>query len=73
MRTGEMRQGLRNRATGAETLIYLASSDDASVVNAKGLYFNKCKVAKPGAEACDVESARRLWEVSEKLAADKTI
>jgi NAD(P)-dependent dehydrogenase (short-subunit alcohol dehydrogenase family) len=53
---------------GAETIIYLASSPDESVVKANGLYFNKCKVATPTAEARDAESARRLWEVSEKLA-----
>ena len=53
---------------GAETIIYLASSRDESVVNANGLYFNKCKVATPTAEARNAESARRLWEESEKLA-----
>jgi NAD(P)-dependent dehydrogenase (short-subunit alcohol dehydrogenase family) len=58
---------------GAETLIHLASSGDASVVNANGLYFNKGKAAKPSAEACDIESARSLWDISAKLAADKKI
>src|SRR5450432_4119745 len=53
---------------GAETIVYLASSQDESVVKANGLYFNKCKVATPTAEARDAESARRLWEASEKLA-----
>jgi NAD(P)-dependent dehydrogenase (short-subunit alcohol dehydrogenase family) len=53
---------------GAETIIYLASSQDPSVVNANGLYFHKCKVATPTAEARDAQSARRLWDESEKLA-----
>ncbi len=52
---------------GAETIIYLASSSDADVVNANGLYFNKCKVATPTEEARDADSARRLWEESKKL------
>ncbi len=53
---------------GAETIIHLASSEDESVVNANGLYFNKCKVATPTPEARDAQSARRLWDESEKLA-----
>jgi retinol dehydrogenase 12 len=50
---------------GAETLVYLGSSDE--VANANGLYFYKNKPATPTAEARDAESARRLWEESEKL------
>lgn len=53
---------------GAETIIYLASSQDDSVVRANGLYFSKCKVATPTAEARDADSARRLWDESERLA-----
>jgi NAD(P)-dependent dehydrogenase (short-subunit alcohol dehydrogenase family) len=53
---------------GAETMIYLASSQDPSVVNANGLYFNMCRAAAPSLEARDAETARRLWDVSEKLA-----
>ena len=52
---------------GAETIVYLASSQDDSVVKANGLYFSKCKVSTPTAEARDAASAKRLWEESEKL------
>ncbi|HEY7405030.1 MAG TPA: SDR family oxidoreductase [Candidatus Angelobacter sp.] len=51
---------------GAETIIYLASSNE--VTGANGLYFYQCKPATPTKEAQDDESARRLWQESEKLA-----
>jgi retinol dehydrogenase 12 len=51
---------------GAETIIHLASS--VEVAGANGLYFYKCRPATPTREAQDDESARRLWQVSEKLA-----
>jgi NAD(P)-dependent dehydrogenase (short-subunit alcohol dehydrogenase family) len=50
---------------GAETLVYLASSDEPA--NANGLYYYKRRPATPTAEARDAEAARRLWEESEKL------
>jgi NAD(P)-dependent dehydrogenase (short-subunit alcohol dehydrogenase family) len=53
---------------GAETIVYLASSQDESVVKANGLYFAKNKVATPTKEALDEDSARRLWQESERLA-----
>jgi NAD(P)-dependent dehydrogenase (short-subunit alcohol dehydrogenase family) len=51
---------------GAATIVYLASSDD--VVKTNGLYYYKCRPATPTKEAQDDASARRLWQVSEKLA-----
>jgi NAD(P)-dependent dehydrogenase (short-subunit alcohol dehydrogenase family) len=51
---------------GAETIMYLASSDDVSKAN--GLYYYKCQPATPTKEAQDDDSARRLWQASEKLA-----
>jgi NAD(P)-dependent dehydrogenase (short-subunit alcohol dehydrogenase family) len=51
---------------GAETIIYLASSDEAA--NANGLYYYKCRPATPTKEARDNDAARRLWQESEKLA-----
>lgn len=51
---------------GAETIVYLASSDEAS--NANGLYYYKCRPATPTREAQDNDTARRLWQESEKLA-----
>jgi NAD(P)-dependent dehydrogenase (short-subunit alcohol dehydrogenase family) len=53
---------------GAETIVYLASSHDESVVKANGLYFAKNRVATPTKEARDEDSARRLWQESERLA-----
>jgi NAD(P)-dependent dehydrogenase (short-subunit alcohol dehydrogenase family) len=51
---------------GAETMVYLASSPD--VAGSNGLYFYKCRPATPSAEARDQEWAKKLWELSEKLA-----
>jgi NAD(P)-dependent dehydrogenase (short-subunit alcohol dehydrogenase family) len=50
---------------GAETMIYLASSDEVAKVS--GEYFDQKKIAKINAEAQDSSVAKRLWEVSEKL------
>jgi len=50
---------------GAETIVYLASSGEVS--NANGLYYYKCRPATPTREAQDNDSARRLWQESEKL------
>jgi NAD(P)-dependent dehydrogenase (short-subunit alcohol dehydrogenase family) len=52
---------------GAETIVYLASSDEPAKSN--GLYFYKCRPATPTQEARDPEAARQLWEISEKIAA----
>ena len=52
---------------GSETIVYLASSDE--VAGRTGEYFVKCRVEKPSKVAQDDEAARRLWEISEKLAA----
>jgi retinol dehydrogenase-12 len=50
---------------GAETQIYLATSPEVAGIS--GEYFDKCKVAKPSPQAEDMETAKRLWEVSAKL------
>jgi NAD(P)-dependent dehydrogenase (short-subunit alcohol dehydrogenase family) len=50
---------------GAATIVYLASSDEASGVT--GEYFYKCRPSTPTKEAQDDESARRLWQASEAL------
>jgi len=52
---------------GAETIVYLASSDEPARSN--GLYFYKCRPATPTWEARDPDAARQLWEISEKIAA----
>jgi NAD(P)-dependent dehydrogenase (short-subunit alcohol dehydrogenase family) len=51
---------------GAETIVYLASSDEVSAISGK--YFYKCRVATPTKEAQDDEAAQRLWVETEKLA-----
>ena len=54
----------RSPEKGAETLVYLVDSPDVSDEN--GGYFVDEKRAKPSREAQDMESAARLWEVSEE-------
>jgi NAD(P)-dependent dehydrogenase (short-subunit alcohol dehydrogenase family) len=55
---------------GAETIVYLASSDDVKGVT--GEYFYKCRRATPTTEATDDASAAHLWEESARLAALET-
>jgi hypothetical protein len=54
----------RSPEKGAETLVWLADSEQAGAEN--GGYFVDCKRAQPDPPARDMESARRLWEVSEQ-------
>ncbi len=51
---------------GADTLVYLVTSPDVAGVS--GEYFAKRKIARVSGAAQDVEAARRLWEMSERLA-----
>jgi len=51
---------------GAATIIYLASSPE--VENTTGLYFDKCKAVTPSREAQNDADAKRLWDVSAKIA-----
>ncbi len=50
---------------GAQTSIYLASSDEVKGVSGK--YFYKCKPRKSSSTSRDEETQRHLWEVSEEL------
>ncbi len=50
---------------GADTLVWLASSSE--VEGASGGFYVKRKLTEPSPEACDAHTARRLWEVSERL------
>ena len=52
---------------GAKTTLYLATSPD--VQGETGRYFVKCRPARSSRAANDLDSARRLWELSEKLLA----
>jgi NAD(P)-dependent dehydrogenase (short-subunit alcohol dehydrogenase family) len=51
---------------GAQTIIYLASSPE--VERLTGLYFDKSKAATPSPEAQNDADAKRLWDVSAKIA-----
>lgn len=51
---------------GAQTIVYLASSDEVAKVTGK--YFYKSREATPTKEAQDEEAARKLWMESERLA-----
>jgi NAD(P)-dependent dehydrogenase (short-subunit alcohol dehydrogenase family) len=52
---------------GADTLVYLASSPE--VAGDSGEYFIKRAIAQPSRQARDDAAAKRLWEISETLAA----
>jgi NAD(P)-dependent dehydrogenase (short-subunit alcohol dehydrogenase family) len=51
---------------GAKTIIHLASSPEVATIS--GEYFYKCKVAVANDAAMDDGNARRLWQVSAKIA-----
>jgi NAD(P)-dependent dehydrogenase (short-subunit alcohol dehydrogenase family) len=53
-------------ARGAETMIYLASSERVSGIT--GEYFYKCAPEVPTREAQDDEASKWLWTESERLA-----
>ncbi len=56
---------LRSPRRGAETVIYLAASPEVEGVT--GRYFEDC-TEQPSSDASrDLDTARRLWEVSERL------
>ena len=55
---------------GAETSVYLASSEEVEGVTGK--YFDKCKPRRSSRISYDKDVAKRLWEVSEELTADYT-
>ena len=57
---------LKTSAQGAQTSVYLASSPEVEGVT--GEYFENCRLKKPSSRARDDEQAKRLWEMSEKLA-----
>jgi NAD(P)-dependent dehydrogenase (short-subunit alcohol dehydrogenase family) len=55
---------LRKPEKGAETLVWLVDSEEAGAEN--GGYFVDCKRAQPEPPARDMDSARRLWELTEQ-------
>jgi NAD(P)-dependent dehydrogenase (short-subunit alcohol dehydrogenase family) len=50
---------------GAQTIVYLASSEEVEGVTGK--YFSHGKAVKSSLESYDEAAARRLWDVSERL------
>ena len=56
-----------NSEQGAQTSIFLASSDDPDGIT--GEYWYKCALATPSRAALDDDAARRLWTASEELVA----
>lgn len=56
---------MRSNTKGAETSVYLATSDEVERVSGK--YFKDKKVKQPAAIAFDDELSRQLWEKSEQL------
>jgi hypothetical protein len=57
----------RSPEKGAETLVWLATSPH--VANVSGVYFFEQEQIPPSSEAHDRETARRLWEISERQCA----
>lgn len=51
---------------GAKTMVYLASA--AEVAGRSGGYYDRCALAEPSLEAQSDMAARRLWEVSARIA-----
>lgn len=56
---------MKSNKEGAQTTIYLATSDEVEEVN--GAYFKNSKVTIPSDQALDKEAAEKLWEMSEVL------
>jgi NAD(P)-dependent dehydrogenase (short-subunit alcohol dehydrogenase family) len=59
---------LKSVEQGAATQVYVATSP--KLASTSGEFFADCNVAKPRANGSDAETAKRLWEVSEKIVAD---
>lgn len=58
-----MKMFSRTPEKGAETLVWLADSDE--VTDHSGLYYADMEVATPSVQAQNIESAKKLWEISE--------
>jgi hypothetical protein len=57
----------RSPEKGAKTLVWLATS--SAVANVSGVYFFDQEQTPPSPEAQDTDTARRLWEISERQCA----
>jgi NAD(P)-dependent dehydrogenase (short-subunit alcohol dehydrogenase family) len=56
---------MKNNKQGAETTIYLASSDKVKGVTGK--YFSDSKISNPTKLALNMDNAKKLWQISEKI------
>jgi NAD(P)-dependent dehydrogenase (short-subunit alcohol dehydrogenase family) len=56
---------LKTPEQGAQTIIYLASSDKVEGVSGK--YYADCRESSTNKESHDLEIGRRLWEASERM------
>ena len=63
---GLVRPFMLTPTQGADTLVYLATSQD--VAGQSGGYWSRRRLTQPSAAARDPAAASRLWEVSERLA-----
>ncbi len=59
---------LLSPAQGADTVVYLAAAPDVAEVS--GRFFERREAVQSSPVSYDLEAARRLWEVSEALAAE---
>lgn len=60
--------GLKTIPQGAATQVYVATHP--TLAGTSGAYFADCNVKAPRADADSVETGRRLWEVSERIASE---
>jgi NAD(P)-dependent dehydrogenase (short-subunit alcohol dehydrogenase family) len=62
-----LRPVARSPEKGAKTLVWLATS--SAVANVSGVYFFDQEQTPPSPEAQDTDTAKRLWEISERQCA----
>ena len=62
-----LRPVARSPEKGAKTFVWLATS--SAVANVSGVYFFDQEQTPPSPEAQDTNTARRLWEISERQCA----
>ena len=63
--TGLLKPFFQTPEEGAQTAIYLASSEDVRDIT--GEYFYRCRIAKSSKRSWDMELARRFFAFSEAL------
>ncbi|MBP5775575.1 MAG: SDR family oxidoreductase [Clostridiales bacterium] len=68
--TGLLKPFFQTPEHGAKTAVFLATDD--SVADVSGEYFYRCKIAKSSKRSKDMELAKELFELSEKLINNKT-